>query len=109
MPHLPFTPTRAVPPEPPEAVSQGNWGSEKEMAAPHRRTTVTVTEGAGAASAPGAPSTTLAQWLVNVNEDDEIRRYATGVALWRLIGDAERRAVVAQRLETALQLMQRAA
>jgi hypothetical protein len=98
-----------VPPEPPEAVSQGNWGSEKEMAAPHRRTTVTVTEGAGAASAPGAPSTTLAQWLVNVNEDDEIRRYTTGVALWRLIGDAERRAVVAQRLETALQLMQRAA
>ena len=46
---------------------------------------------------------------MNVNEDDEIRRYATGVALWRLIGDAERRAVVAQRLETALQLMQRAA
>ena len=81
------------------------------MAAPHRRTTVTVTvtEGAGPAPAPGAPSTTLAQWLVNVNEDDEIRRYTTGVALWRLIGDAERRAVVAQRLESALQLMQRAA
>jgi hypothetical protein len=78
------------------------------MASPHRRTTVTVTDG-GAAAAPGAPSTTLAQWLVNVNEDDEIRRYATGTALWRLIGDAERRAVVAQRLETALLLMQRAA
>jgi hypothetical protein len=77
------------------------------MAAPHRRTTVTESEGAGAA--PGAPSTTLAQWLVNVNEDDEIRRYATGTALWRLIGDAERRAVVARRLETALLLMQRAA
>ncbi|HEY0409867.1 MAG TPA: hypothetical protein VGE42_06315 [Candidatus Dormibacteraeota bacterium] len=77
------------------------------MAATHRRTTVTVTDGAG--TAPGAPSTTLAQWLVNVNEDDEIRRYATGAALWRLIGDAERRAVVAQRLESALLLLQRAA
>jgi hypothetical protein len=82
-------------------------GLVKDMAAPHRRTTVTITDGAGAA--PGAPSTTLAQWLVNVNEDDEIRRYTTGVALWRLIGDAERRAVVARRLETALQLLSRAA
>ncbi|MEA2671144.1 MAG: hypothetical protein QOG45_1364, partial [Chloroflexota bacterium] len=52
------------------------------MAATQRRTTVTVTGGAG--TAPGAPATTLAQWLVNVNEDDEIRRYATGAALWRL-------------------------
>jgi hypothetical protein len=77
------------------------------MAAPQRRTTVTVTDGTG--TAPGAPSTTLAQWLVNVNEDDEIRRYSTGVALWRLIGDAERRAVVTQRLETALLLLHRAA
>lgn len=77
------------------------------MAATPRRTTVTVSDSAGAA--PGAPSTTLAQWLVNVNEDDEIRRYATGAALWRLIGDAERRAVVAQRLESALLLLQRAA
>ncbi len=77
------------------------------MAAPHRRTTVTVSDGAG--TAPGTPSTTLAQWLVNVNEDDEIRRYATGTALWRLIGDAERRAVVAQRLECALQMLERAA
>ncbi|HEX3604951.1 MAG TPA: hypothetical protein VH134_03430 [Candidatus Dormibacteraeota bacterium] len=77
------------------------------MAAPIRRTTQNSTEGAGAA--PGAPSTTLAQWLVNVNEDDEIRRYNTGVALWRLIVDAERRALVAQRLETALLLLDRAA
>jgi hypothetical protein len=77
------------------------------MAATPRRTTVTVRDAAG--TTLGAPSTTLAQWLVNVNEDDEIRRYATGVALWRLIGDAERRAVVAQRLETALLLLQRAA
>lgn len=77
------------------------------MAAPIRRTTVTVTD--GGAPAPDAPSTTLAQWLVNVNEDDEIRRYATGSALWRSIGDAERRAVVAQRLETALLLMREAA
>jgi hypothetical protein len=97
-----------VQPEPPGGVrlsDSGVW--ENDMAAPHRRTTVTVTD--GGAPAPGAPSTTLAQWLVNVNEDDEIRRYATGTALWRLIGDAERRAVVAQRLETALLLMQRAA
>ena len=77
------------------------------MAATPRRTTLTVGNAAG--TALGAPSTTLAQWLVNVNEDDEIRRYATGAALWRLIGDAERRAVVAQRLETALLLLQRAA
>jgi hypothetical protein len=76
-------------------------------ATPPRRTTVTVSGAAG--PAPGAPSATLAQWLVNVNEDDEIRRYATGAALWRLIGDAERRAVVAQRLESALLLLQRAA
>ena len=82
-------------------------GSEKDMAAPNHRTTVTVTDGTG--TAPGAPSTTLAQWLVNVNEDDEIRRYTTGVALWRVIVDAERRAVVAQRLESALRLMYRAA
>lgn len=80
---------------------------KKDMAAPNRRTTVTVTD--GAAPAPDAPSTTLAQWLVNVNEDDEIRRYATGSALWRTIGDAERRAVVAQRLETALFLLGQAA
>jgi hypothetical protein len=77
------------------------------MAAPHRRTTVSTTDGAG--PAPDAPSTTLAQWLVNVNEDDEIRRYATGVALWRSIGDAERRAVVAQRLEIALSHLRMAA
>ena len=38
------------------------------MAAPHRRTTVTVTEGAGAAPAPGAPSTTLAQWTALPDE-----------------------------------------
>jgi hypothetical protein len=78
------------------------------MAAPKRQQGATTVI-AGAGSIPGAPSTTLAQWLVNVNEDDEIRRYANGVALWKLIGDAERRAVVAQRLETALLLLNPAA
>lgn len=73
------------------------------MAASNRHMTI-VTPGAAGVGSVG-PSTTLAQWLVNVNEDDEIRRFATGVALWRLIGDAERRAVVARRLETALLLM----
>jgi len=74
------------------------------MAAPKRHTSgTTVIAGAGAA--PGVPSTTLAQWLVNVNEDDEIRRYANGVLLWKLISDAERRAAVAQRLETALSIL----
>ncbi len=77
------------------------------MAVSHRRTTVTVNDGSG--TAPGAPSTTLAQWLVNVNEDDEIRRYNTGVTLWRLIIDAERRAHAVQRLESALAMLQRAA
>ena len=77
------------------------------MAASNRRTTIIARAGADARTdwpeaVPAAPTLTLAQWLVNVNEDLAIRRFSTGVALWRLVGDAERRAAAAGRLELAL-------
>jgi hypothetical protein len=64
---------------------------------------VTGVSGTGwAEMVPTVPPLTLAQWLVNVNEDLTISRFATGVELWRVIGDAERRAAAAGRLEMAL-------
>jgi hypothetical protein len=82
-----------------------------DMAASNRpaaTTTVTTFSGTGWPEVvPTVPPLTLAQWLVNVNEDLTISRFATGVELWRVIGDAERRAAVAGRLEMALWRMAR--
>jgi hypothetical protein len=75
---------------------------------PAATTTVATIDGTGWPEVvPTVPPLTLAQWLVNVNEDLSIGRFATGVELWRVIGDAERRAAAAGRLEMALRRMSR--
>jgi hypothetical protein len=71
--------------------------------------TSTGTDPGWATATPAVPRLTLAQWLVNVNEDLAIGRFSTGVELWRHIGDAERRAAAARRLELALGTMTRTA